>query len=183
MTLIQPRLHPFLWVVWRSIICNILFPHYPNIEDKKQRVLLRLKGFLVNLKHDTRHNCWYFFEAEAYCLIYMAKVPSVSRLIHSITINNIRSKRRPNRALLKENIRQNMCSSIIIEMKSHPINILLKFASGQTIPRSLGNTKKTAIQFSLLPLYQYQIALTPTPNPQESTTKYIDVLSFYMCAP
>ena len=93
-------------MVWRPIICNILFPHYPNIEDKKQRVLLRLKGFLVNLKHDTRHNCWYFFEAEGYCLIYMAKVPSVSRLIHSITINNIRSKRRPNRALLKENIRQ-----------------------------------------------------------------------------
>ena len=101
-------------MVWRPIICNILFPHYPNIEDKKQRVLLRLKGFLVNLKHDARHNCWYFFEAEAYCLIYMAKVPSVSRLIHSITINNIRSKRRPNRALLKENIRQNMCASIII---------------------------------------------------------------------
>ena len=69
------------------------------------------------------------------------------------------------------------------KMKSHPINIFLKFASGQTIPRSLWNTKKTAIQFSLLPLYQYQIALTPTPNPQESTTKYIDVLSFYMCAP
>ena len=104
-----------MWVVWRPIICNILFPHYPNIEDKKQRVLLRLKGFLVNLKHDTRHNnCWYFFEAEGYCLIYMAKVPSVSRLIHSITINNIRSKRRPNRALLKENIRQNMCASIIV---------------------------------------------------------------------
>ena len=101
-------------MVWRPIICNILFPHYPNIEDKKQRVLLRLKGFLVNLKHDARHNCWYFFEAEGYCLIYMAKVPSVSRLIHSITINNIRSKRRPNRALLKENIGQNMCSSIIV---------------------------------------------------------------------
>ena len=41
----------------------------------------------------------------------------------------------------------------VAKMKSHPINIFLKFASGQTIPRSLGNTKKTAIQFSLLPLY------------------------------
>ena len=143
-------------MVWRPIICNILFPHYPNIEDKKQRVLLRLKGFLVNLKHDARHNCWYFFEAEGYCLIYMAKVPSVPRLIHSITINNIRSKRRPNRALLKENIRQNMRSSIIVSKPenyeefywNYDRNYLRHDASLRNrhcyfLPFSLGTTQQT----------------------------------------
>ena len=86
---------------------NILFPFTQTL-TMRNKSLVTAERFLVKLKHDTRHNCWSFFRGGGgrgegdHCLIYMAKVPSVPRLIHSITINNIQSKRKPNRALLKE---------------------------------------------------------------------------------
>ena len=47
-------------------------------------------------------------------MIYMAKVPSVPHLIHSITINNIRSQRKPKRTLLKKKTSQNLCYLIMV---------------------------------------------------------------------
>ena len=47
-------------------------------------------------------------------MIYMVKVPSVPHLIHSITINNIRSQRKPKRTLLKKKTSQNLCYLIMV---------------------------------------------------------------------